>query len=56
MAVARIPSVIGSPCSGGAAGRGKYGRAAAGMVLPAVFSGAGLLYYRYVCREESRTK
>lgn len=56
VAVARIPSVIGSTCSGGAAGSGKYGLAAAVMVLTAVFSGAGLLYYRYVCREESRTK
>ena len=56
VAVARIPSVIGSTCSGGAAGSGQYGLAAAVLVLTALFSGAGLLYYRRVCREESSTK
>lgn len=56
VAVARIPSVIGSTCSGGAAGSGQYGLAAAVLVLTALFSGAGLLYYRRVCREESGTK
>ena len=56
VAVARIPSVIGSTCSGGAAGSGEYGLAALVMGLTAVFSGAGLLYYRHVCKEESRTR
>ena len=50
VAVARIPSVIGSTCSGGAAGNGEYGLAALVIVLTALLSGAGLLYYRHVCK------
>ena len=50
VAVARIPSVIGSTCSGGAAGNGEYGLAALVVVLTALLSGAGLLYYRHVCK------
>lgn len=54
--IARIPSVIGSTCSGGAAGSGKYGLAVLVMILTAVFSGAGLLYYRSVCKKERQRK
>ena len=50
VAVARIPSVIGSTCSGGAAGNGEYGLAGQVIVLTALLSGAGLLYYRHVCK------
>lgn len=50
VAVARIPSVIGSTCSGGAAGNGEYGLAALVIGLTALLSGAGLLYYRHVCK------
>lgn len=50
VAVARIPSVIGSTCSGGAAGNGEYGLAGLVIVLTALLSGAGLLYYRHVCK------
>lgn len=44
--VARIPSVIGSTISGGAAGSADYGLAAAVLVVTALVSGAGLLWYR----------
>ena len=47
---------IGSTCSGGAAGSGEYGLAVLVMALTALFSGAGLLYYRRVCREEKQTR
>ena len=50
VAVARIPSVIGSTCSGGAAGNGEYGLAGLVILLTALLSGAGLLYYRHVCK------
>ena len=50
VAVARIPSVIGSTCSGGAAGNGEYGLAGLVIGLTALLSGAGLLYYRHVCK------
>ena len=56
VAVARIPSVIGSTCSGGAAGSGEYGLAVLVMALTALFSGAGLLYYRRVCKEEKQAR
>lgn len=51
--VARIPSVIGSTCSGGAAGNGEYGLAVLVIAMTALLSGAGVLYYRHVCRSNA---
>ena len=48
--IARIPSVIGSTISGGAAGSADYALAAAVLALTALLSGAGLLWYRSCCK------
>ena len=52
VAVARIPSVVGSTISGGAAGAENYALAAVIMVLTLCVSGLGILYYRRICRRQ----
>ncbi len=54
--VARIPSVIGSTISGGAVGSEDYLLAAITMGVTLVLSGAGILYYRHICKEQSEAK
>lgn len=56
VAVARIPSVIGSAVSGGAAGSADYALAAWVMAATVLLSGVGLLYYRRICKAESGAK
>lgn len=52
--VARIPSVIGSTISGGAAGSENYQLAAATLGVTVLLSGIGLLYYRHLCKQQSQ--
>lgn len=54
--IARIPSVVGSAISGGAAGSADYVIAAAALAVTAVLSGAGLLWYRSICKARNGTK
>ena len=54
--IARIPSVIGSTISGGAVGSEDYLLAAITMGITLALSGAGILYYRYICKEQSEVK
>lgn len=54
--VARIPSVIGSTISGGAMGDRDYLLAAITIGVTVLLSGAGILYYRHICREQSEAK
>ncbi len=56
VAVARIPSVVGSTVSGGAAGSADYALAAAALAVTAVLSGAGLLWYRRTSKSRNGTK
>lgn len=56
VAVARIPSVVGSAVSGGAAGSADYALAAWVMAATVLLSGVGLLYYRRICKAESGAK
>ena len=56
VAVARIPSVVGSAISGGAAGSANYPVAGAALAVTAVLSGIGVLYYRRICKEQSGMK
>ena len=50
--VARIPSLITSTISGGAAGSENYILAAVMMALALVISGIGVVYYRRICRQQ----
>lgn len=52
VSVARIPSLITSTISGGAAGEENYLLAAVLMGATVVLSGAGIAYYRYVCKQQ----
>ena len=54
--IARIPSVIGSTISGGAVGSEDYLLAAITMGITLALSGAGILYYRRICKEQSEAK
>lgn len=51
--VARIPSVIGSTVSGGAAGSENYLLAAVTFAVTIALSGIGILYYRRICKQQS---
>lgn len=51
--VARIPSLITSTVSGGAAGEQNYLLAGIMLVITLVLSGIGMLYYRKICREQA---
>ena len=50
--VARLPSVVTSTVSGGAAGAANYLLAAIMMGITVVLSLAGIWYYRLICREQ----
>ncbi len=52
VSVARIPSVIGSTISGGAAGEANYMLAGVVMLLTLALSGVGIYYYRRICRHQ----
>ncbi len=52
VAIARIPSLIGSTIPGGAMGSENYGLAAVIWVISFLLSGAGVVYYRRICKEQ----
>ncbi len=53
VAVARIPSLIGSTIPGGAAGSENYVLAGVIMVFSLIISGIGVAYYRKICKEQT---
>ena len=52
VAVARIPSLVTSTLTGAAAGEQNYILAAVMTAITLLISGAGLLYYRRLCKEQ----
>lgn len=52
--VARLPSLLTSTVSGGAAGEENYILAAVLLGVTVLLSGAGIVYYRYICRQQKR--
>lgn len=52
VAIARIPSLIGSTIPGGAAGSENYVLAGVIMVFSLIISAIGVAYYRKICREQ----
>jgi len=53
VSVARIPSVVSSTISGGAAGKENYLLAAVTIGITLCLSGIGILYYRKICRQQN---
>ncbi len=53
VAVARIPSLVTSTVTGAAAGEQNYLLAAIMLLVTLTISGAGLLYYRKLCRQQN---
>lgn len=53
VAIARIPSLIGSTIPGGAAGSENYVLAGVIMGFSLIISAAGVAYYRKICREQT---
>lgn len=51
--IARIPSLVTSTVSGGAAGERNYVLAVVMLILTLMMSGAGMLYYRKICKENA---
>lgn len=52
--VARIPSLVTSTISGGAAGEENYILAGITLALTGIFSGLGIWYYRKICKEQEK--
>ena len=53
MVIARLPSVLTSTLTGAAAGEEQYGLAVLMLIVTALLSAAGILYYRKICKEEN---
>lgn len=51
--IARIPSLVTSTVSGGAAGEENYLLAGITLATTLALSGAGMLYYRKICKEQA---
>ena len=51
--IARIPSLLTSTVSGGAAGEENYLLAGIMLALTLIFSCVGILYYRKICKEQA---
>ena len=51
--IARIPSLVTSTVSGGAAGEENYLLAGITLAITLALSGAGMLYYRKICKEQA---
>lgn len=51
--IARIPSLLTSTVSGGAAGEENYLLAGIMLAVTLIFSGVGILYYRKICKEQA---
>lgn len=56
VAVSRIPSLVTSTVSGAAAGKENYVLAAVVFGITLLLSGAGILYYRKICRIQNDEK
>lgn len=54
VAVGRIPSLITSTATGSAAMKGNYVLTAVMVGIMILLSGAGILYYRYICKTEKQ--
>lgn len=52
---ARLPSVLTSTLTGAAAGEKQYVLAVILLVLTGLISFAGILYYRYICKQENES-
>lgn len=52
--VARLPSVLTSTLTGAAAGERQYALAVVLFVLSGLISIGGILYYRYICKQENQ--
>ena len=52
VAASRIPSLVTSTASGAAAGEERYILSAVLFLITALISGGGVLYYRYICKQE----
>lgn len=52
--IARAPSVITSTVTGAAAGEEHYGLAVIMLVLTGAISAAGIIYYRWLCKQENK--
>lgn len=50
--IARIPSLVTSTISGGAAGEQNYILAAASLAVTLMLSGIGVVYYRKICKDQ----
>ena len=50
--LARIPSLVTSTISGGAAGEQNYILAAASLAVTLLLSGVGVVYYRKICKDQ----
>lgn len=55
VAVSRIPSLLTSTVSGGLAGTENYLLSAVVFAMTLLISGAGVLYYRKICREQKES-
>ena len=55
VAVGRIPSLVTSTITGAAAGEKNYVLSIVMLVVTLVISGAGILYYRWICKNEKTT-
>ena len=51
--IARLPSVLTSTLTGAAAGEEQYELAVLMLIVTALLSAAGILYYRRICKEEN---
>ena len=51
--IARIPSLVTSTVSGGAAGEENYLLAGITLAITLILSGIGILYYRKICKEQA---
>lgn len=54
--IARIPSLLTSTVSGGAAGEENYLLAGIMLAVTLIFSGVGILYYRKICKEQAESR
>jgi len=53
---ARLPSVLTSTLTGAAAGEKQYALAVILLALTGLISIAGILYYRYICKQENESE
>lgn len=54
VAIGRIPSLVTSTLTGAAAGEENYLLSAITLIVTLIISAAGILYYRYICKQEQK--